>query len=111
MSPAKLQALPGFQGDIDAFPEMQTKTMAVDMLVLVRDAKVTAVPLESRTGTGDLGDCYKLYFDPDGSGKPRYRVVYRWLPDEVQAVALQAVAVGERAGLDAYVSAARNLGR
>lgn len=111
MSPAKLQALPGFQGDIDALPDIRVKKMAVDMLVFVRDGKVAGVRLDDHAGTGDLGDCYKLYFDPDGSGKPRYRLVYRWLPDEIQAVALEAVAVGERADLDAYMRAVRNLGR
>lgn len=111
MSPAKLQALPGFQRDIDDLPDIRVRKMALDMLVLVRDGKASGVPLEERAGTADLGDCFKFYFDPDGSGKPRFRLVYRWLPDQLQAVALEAVAVGERADLDAYVRAARNLGR
>lgn len=95
--------------------------MALDMLVLVRDGKIAGDKLDSRAGTGDLGDCRKLYFDPDGSGKPRYRLVYRYTPDEihavaveavaVEAVAVEAVAVGRRANLDAYQRAIVNLGR
>ncbi|HCJ47841.1 MAG TPA: hypothetical protein DHW40_00670 [Microbacterium sp.] len=85
--------------------------MALDMLVLVRDGKFTGMKLDSRVGTGDLGDCYKLYFDPDGSGKPRYRLVYRYTPDEINAVAIEAVAVGRRLNLDAYQRAIANLGR
>ncbi|MCK2029654.1 hypothetical protein KZC54_07940 [Microbacterium sp. KSW4-6] len=85
--------------------------MALDMLVLVRDGRVAGVKLDSRVATGDLGDCYKLYFDPDGSGKPRYRLVYRYTPDEVRAVAVEAVAVGRRANLDAYRRAIANLAR
>ncbi len=85
--------------------------MALDMLVLVCDGKISGVKLDSRVATGDLGDCYKLYFDPDGSGKPRYRLVYRYTPNEVRAVAVEAVAVGRRANLDAYRRAIANLAR
>jgi len=108
----KLTALlPGFQQDIDALPDLATKKMALDMLVLIRDGKIAGVKLDSRVGTGDLDDCRKLYFDPDGSGKPRYRLVYRYTPDEIHAVAIEAVAVGRRANLDAYQRAIVNLGR
>ena len=110
-APLKLTALPGFQQDIDALPDMRTRKMALDMLVLVRDGKTRGVKLDARVGTGDLGDCYKLYFDPEGVGRPRYRLVYRFTPDEIAAVAIEAVAVGRRANLDAYQRAAANLGR
>lgn len=106
-----LRALPGFQGDIDALPDLATRKMALDMLVLVRDGRVRGQPLDARVGTGDLSDCYKFYFDPDGSGKPRFRLVYRYTPSEVTAVALEAVAVGQRANLDAYQRAIANLDR
>ncbi len=61
---------------------------------------------------GDLSDCRKVYFDePDYDGAPRYRLVYRLLPNEVQAVEVEAVATGRRAAMAAYVEAARRLGR
>lgn len=85
--------------------------MALDMLVLIRDGKVRGVPLGEHVKTGDLSDCYKFYFDPDGSGKPRFRLVYRYSPDEVNAVAIEAIAVGERSGLEVYLRAATRLGR
>lgn len=91
-----LRALPGFQEDIYALPDDRTRKMALDMLVLVRDEKVRGVRLDSRVATGDLTDCFKLYFDPDGSQKPRFRLVYRYTADELQAVALEAVAVVDR---------------
>jgi mRNA interferase RelE/StbE len=111
--PAKLplKALPGFQGDMDALPDLQTKKMALDMLVHVREGRVHGVKLDELVTTGDLGDCYKLYFDPDGSAKPRYRLVYRYTPDEISAVAIEAVAVGRRANFDAYQRAIKNLER
>jgi hypothetical protein len=109
--PLQLKALPGFQQDIDALPDLRTKKMALDMLVLVRDGKVSGVRLDARVVTGDLSDCFKLYFDPDGSDRPRYRLVYRYSPDDICAVAIEAVAVGRRANLDAYTRAVANLGR
>jgi mRNA interferase RelE/StbE len=106
-----LKALPGFQDDINALPDIPTRKMALDMLVLVRDGRVRGEKLNERVDTGDLGDCYKFYFDPDGSGKPRFRLVYRFTPDEVSAVAIEAVAVGQRANMDSYRRAIKNLKR
>jgi mRNA interferase RelE/StbE len=80
------------------------------MLVLIRDGKVGGEPLDKRAA-GNLSDCYKFCFDPDGGEKPRYRLVYRYTPDEVDAVAFEAVAVGERANLDVYEKAIARLGR
>lgn len=52
-----------------------------------------------------------LYFDPDGSSRPRFRLVYRYTPSEMAAVAIEALAVGRRAELDAYRRAIANLAR
>lgn len=103
--------MPGFQEDIYALPDARTRKMALDMLVLIRDCKIGGVRLDARVSTGDLGDCFKLYFDPDGAQKPRFRLVYRYTPNEVEAVAIEAVAVGRRRGLEVYVTAAERLGR
>lgn len=96
---------------MDDLPDLRTKKMALDMLVHVRNGDVRGIALDQRVATGDLGDCFKLYFDPDGSTKPRFRLVYRFTPDELTAVAIEAVAVGQRANLDVYRRAAERLGR
>ncbi|PRI11890.1 hypothetical protein B4915_05315 [Leucobacter massiliensis] len=85
--------------------------MALDMLAFIRDGRVHGEPLGQHVKTGDLSDCYKFYFDPQGAGKPRYRLVYRYTPNEIEAIAVEAVAVGERSGLDVYLTAAERLGR
>lgn len=107
----KLTSAPGFAQDVHALPDPQARKMALDMIALVRDGRVKGYPLGKHVKTGDLSDCYKLYFDPNGSGKPRYRLVYRFLPNEIQAIELQAVAVGERRDLSVYQVAATRLGR
>lgn len=106
-----LTSLPGFADDVYALPDGKTQKMTLDMLVLIRDGKVRGEPLGRHVRTGDLSDCYKFYFDPDGSGKPRYRLVYRFTPDEIHAIALEAVSVGKREGLEVYLRAGERLGR
>lgn len=106
-----LRALDGFADDFAALPDDRVRKMALDMLVLVRDKEVRGVALGNHVATGDLSDCYKLYFDPVGVGKPRFRLVYRFAPDEITAIAIEAVAVGERANLEVYLRAAERLKR
>jgi hypothetical protein len=107
----KLASLPGFDEDVYALPNLAIRKMALDMLVLVRDQKISGVQLGVHVKTGDLSDCFKIYFDTDGSHKPNYRLVYRYTPNEIQAVCLEAVAVGERKDLTVYFKASERLGR
>ena len=58
-----------------------------------------------------LSDCFKLYFDPVGRQKPRFRLVYRIVVGAAGEQRVQPVSVGRRGDLDAYLRAARNLGR
>jgi hypothetical protein len=101
----------GFAEDMVALPDDQTRRMALLLANLIRSGKVNGVRLDERVATGDLSDCFKIYFDPQGGIKPRYRLVYRVRSRGLQVVAVQPVAVGRREGLDAYVRAAKNLGR
>lgn len=101
----------GFEGDLFALPSRELMKRALTLLVEVSKGNLAGRALEELVATGDLRDCRKIYFDVDNDRKPRYRLVYRLTPDEVRAVAVEAVAVGERRNLDAYVRAAKNLGR
>ncbi|NQW71677.1 MAG: hypothetical protein HQ453_03025 [Actinobacteria bacterium] len=72
---------------------------------------MAGMPLAHLASVGDLSDCYKIYFDIQDASSPRYRFVYRLLPNRVEAVSVEAIAVGERRALRVYVNAARRLGR
>lgn len=102
--------LDGFQDDIDALP-LRVREAAVLVLMDVRAGRERGQQLDTRASTADLSDCRKIYFDPDPRVKARYRLVIRFSPNAVEAVAVEAVSVGKREGLDAYLRAARNLGR
>ena len=109
--PLALSALPGFADDVRALPTRAAQIMAMDHLNLVRNGQLQGEPLGNHDQTGDLSDCFKLYFDPDGSGKPRFRLVYRLRKNGLEAVGVEAVAVGQRASLAVYRDAASRLGR
>jgi hypothetical protein len=105
----KLEALPGFSEDLAALPTQELRKMVLGLLVEVANGSLAGRALDDRVSTGDLGDCFKLYFDTDTRQKPRFRLVYRIVAGKVKAV--QAVAAGERRDLAAYVTAAHRLGR
>ncbi|WP_258059280.1 hypothetical protein [Clavibacter michiganensis] len=112
---------PAFGDDLEALvkseggPHGEPDPLAarvIDLLLLIASGDLRGQPLEERAGTADLSDCRKLYFDLDPrEERPEFRLVYRLLPNEDAPTTVQAIAVGYRANLDAYVRAARNLGR
>ena len=109
--PLQRTAQPGIQDDFDALPQA-AKVRAMQVFVDVSLGLIQGQPLGNLSSTGDLSDCYKVYFDTDLNIKPRYRLVYRLLPDAtLQIVTAELVAVGKREQLDAYVRAVARLGR
>lgn len=102
--------LASFHSDLAALPLNAQKRAAL-VLTEIRDGDRVGQPLGDLPSVGDLSDCFKVYFDPDPRVKPRYRLVYRLVNRKVSVVGVQAVAVGHRDRLDAYVRAAKNLGR
>lgn len=94
----------------------QGQRMALQLLIDVWKGDIEGAPLDENNKTGDLSDCFKIYFDhdPDFSEpqEMRFRLVYRRLDDgKVEAAAIQAVAVGPRRDLEVYKRAVKNLGR
>ena len=102
---------PECKHDILTLPTLNLKRRAVQILVDVSNGALEGAPLEDHPSVGDLSDCGKVYFDEDDDRKPRFRLVYRLLPDEIAAVEVEAIAVGRRAAMAAYVEAARRFGR
>ncbi|WP_252975203.1 hypothetical protein [Janibacter melonis] len=103
--------LPAAKADFDNLPSDNLKRRAIQIMMDVSRRQLEGQPLEDHPSVGDLSDCRKVYFGDTDDGKPRYRLVYRLLPNEVEAVEVEAVAVGERRVMSVYVEAARRLGR
>ncbi|MDZ7577950.1 MAG: hypothetical protein U0904_07245 [Candidatus Nanopelagicales bacterium] len=102
---------PGFSQDVKDLPTKNLQKIVIQRLVDVSKDRLSGIPLEGRASTGDLSDCFKLYVDEIGGPNPRYRLVFRLLPDGQDPVRLEAVAVGPRESLAVYVTAAQRLGR
>ena len=97
--------------DIKNLPSENLKRRAIQIIVDVSKGELEGRLLEDHPSVGDLSDCRKVYFDDQEEDKPRFRLVYRVLPNWVEAVAVEAVAVGRRRLMEVYVQAARRLGR
>ena len=97
--------------DIRNLPSENLKRRAIQIIIDVSKGELEGRPLEDHPSVGDLSDCRKVYFDDRDDDKPRFRLVYRLLPNEVEAVSVEAVAVGRRRLTEVYVVAARQLGR
>lgn len=98
--------------DINALPTVTLRRIALLLLSEVVQGRRAGRPLGVRLPTGDLSDCFKVYFDEVRDIKPRYRIVYREFDDgSVLGVRVEAVAVGRRDALSVYFEAARRLGR
>lgn len=102
---------PKFADDIKNLPTTNLQRLALQRITDVSNGSLTGIPLGDHSSVGDLSDCRKIYFDEQDEMAPRYRLVYRLLPNEVQAVCVEAITVGERNALLVYVEAARRLGR
>lgn len=107
-----LRALRGFEADLHKLPTRKLQLVVLELLSHIADGHLQGRPLDKRVGIGDLSDCRKVYFDerPDHP-RPNYRLVYRLLPTEVDAITVEAVSTGERYSLDAYIRAVNNLER
>lgn len=104
--------LVGVLDDLKALPSDELRQVALRLLIEIEAGKIVGKPLSDFARTGDLTDCFKIYFDLPTDGPPTYRIVYRLNPDHsITAAHIQAVAVGRRHALEVYLSAAHRLGR
>jgi hypothetical protein len=107
-----LEYRPEIVADIKSLPTEELQKLAARLIFDVAAGKVVGKELDYRVATGDLRDCFKVYFDEPGTGqKPAYRFVYRLLPNRIEALTVEAIAIGLRQDLRAYVTAAQRLGR
>lgn len=110
-----LTFLDGFKGDIHQFLPKAHRVI-IQLLFDIRDGEIEGEQLSKQASTGDLSDCFKVYFDYDPAfaspSDMRFRLVYRKLGDgRIEGVVIEAVAVGRRQNKEAYLRALHNLNR
>ena len=98
--------------DIPALPSQALKRVAAELLRdLYFDPRI-GDPMRERFNLAILRDCRKVAFDePDWTGKPRYRFVFRNEPDDGAVARTTVLSIGPRDDLAAYRSAASRRGR
>lgn len=76
-------------------PSKELKRRALGLLAAVskEDPKL-GKPCGFAFSTGNLSDCRKLYFDEQRDMDPRYRIVYRLLPDEDEPKKVEVIRIG-----------------
>ncbi len=100
----------GVLDDLKALPTRELRILAMTLLLEIEAGRVTGKPLDARAHTGDLSDCFKLYFDHPQGDRPAFRIVYRLNPDSSpDAARIQAVAVGKRQSLAVYQQAVNRI--
>jgi hypothetical protein len=96
--------------DFQNLPSDALRLEAARYLLRLRDHPRLGLPLSVHPELGDLSDCRKIYFD-ERDGPPRYRIVYKLVPDATTPREVDVVVVGPRASEKVYREAIQRLGR
>jgi hypothetical protein len=60
---------------------------------------------------GDLSDCRKIYLDETHARRPRWRIVYKLLPNDAEPETAEVIIIGPRADDAVYREVMARLGR
>jgi hypothetical protein len=76
-------------------PSRELKCRALELLAQVsKENPKLGKPCGFAFSTGNLSDCRKLYFDEQRDMDPRYRIVYRLIPDEDSPTKAEVIRMG-----------------
>jgi hypothetical protein len=76
-------------------PSKGLKRRALELLAQVsRENPKLGKPCGFAFSTGNLSDCRKLYFDEQSDVDPRYRIVYRLIPNEDEPAKAEVLRIG-----------------
>lgn len=76
-------------------PSRQLQRRALMLLGRVKNENpLLGKPCGFAFQTGNLSDCRKLYFDESEDAPPRYRIIYRLLPDEETPAVAEVIRIG-----------------
>jgi hypothetical protein len=87
------------------------RVAALRYLIRLKKHPKLELRLEDHPRLGDLSDCRKIYFDERDDVPPRWRIVYRLVPNEASPTSIEIISIRQRSHADAYVFAVRRLGR
>lgn len=76
-------------------PSKELKRRALELLAQVsKESPKLGGPCGFAFSSGNLSDCRQLYFDEKRDMDPRYRIIYRLLPDEDGPSRAEVIRIG-----------------
>ncbi len=97
--------------DLDELESALLRQVAIESFYSVARGELRGTRLEKHFRTGDLSDCFKIYFDKSKDESPKYRIIFRYIPDFKKPMALEIIAVGLRKNMSVYLAAIERLNR
>ena len=102
---------PEVSADFRALPTDKVRWEAFRYMAILRTKPYYGKPLRDHPTLHDLSDCRKIYLDESHDIEPRWRIVYRLLPDDANPTSVDVIGIWPREDDAAYHEAARRLGR
>jgi hypothetical protein len=102
---------PEVSADFRALPTDNVRWEAFRYMAILREKPHFGISLKNHPTLHDLSDCRKIYLDESHDVEPRWRIVYRLLPDEENPTEASIIVIWPKEDEAAYHEAARRLGR
>jgi hypothetical protein len=107
----EVKVWPQVNDDLRALPTESLRWEALRYIVRLRDEPWLGRRLTYHPVLGDLSDCRKIYLDERHDIVPRWRIVYRLLPNERAPEVAEVIIVGPREAEGVYHDAMSRLAR
>jgi hypothetical protein len=105
----KLYKHPLISDDLGNLKSTQLQLIALSLIEQLVHGSIRGKRLKDHEEIGDLSDFSKIYFDIDKDRPPRYRIVYRYIPNSGAPTQLQLLVIASRENLEVYKEAMKRL--
>jgi hypothetical protein len=105
----KLYKHPLISDDLHNLKSAQLQMIALNLIEQLIHGSIRGKRLENHESVGDLSDFFKIYFDIDKDRPPRYRMVYRYIPNSGAPTQLQILVIATRENLRVYKEAVKRM--
>ncbi len=102
---------PQVSEDFRALPSDALRWMAMKHLVRLEKEPRFGTKLLDHPVWGDLSDCRKIFLDESHDADPRWRIIYRLLPNEQKPTFAEVLIIGPRVDDAVYVAVMDRLQR
>lgn len=105
----RLYKHPLISKDLQNLKSTQLQLIALNLIELLIHGSIRGRRLDDHEDTGDLSGFFKIYFDVDKERPPRFRIVYRYMPNTAAPTQLQILVIASRENLRVYKEAVKRM--